>query len=187
MVNQFKFAAYLDRSDFKPLRLAQQLDLAANIGIRGSAYHLRDLMREAYEESVEGSGSSYRDGANYQSSYSLSNFIVARPVPGGYEVGAKNNQIVGRQYVSEILTYMDLGTESDVPWTFQLTGARANNSDDGFITTYGQAPKEFITGVYHEYGMSGFHTDQIKFTQTAITMALGSKLTSYMGDGGVKR
>lgn len=187
---QFNYSVVVDRSKLQPLVMAQNMKTVGSVSSASMAKELRDLMRETYEENVYGSGSEYQANPAYNHTSSLSEFIVMRPsgkVNGSttYEVGAKKNQIVGRQYVSEILAYMDQGTGnpgSGEPWVFPLTGERANNSENGFWVTTGQEPKEFMEQVARDFGATEFRTNQLRHTNTMVEMALnkwGYKVIRY--------
>lgn len=170
MAKQFNFAVVVDREQIQPLIIGSNMKVVGNMSSARAAKELRDQMREAYEESVSG-GSEYQSNPAYSSNVSLANFIVMRQAGGGYEVGAKKNQVVGHQYVSDILFYMDQGT-GDVfggdPWVFPLTGARANNSDTGFWVTRGQEPKEFMEVVARNFGLNQFNTTELQKTSLLV-------------------
>lgn len=183
MATQKTFRAKVSSTTIHPTQLAQDVKVATMYGLRKIAYNLRDEMRGAFRDSIHQSAYGSMFG---RSSSDLENYIVASQLDvatQSFTVGAKQRQIYGNQYVSEIFQYMDEGTDTSKYWTFKLPTSRQGLTSNGFLTVYGQEPKEFITGTARKYGVTGLQKDTVAHVNTAVEASMmlhGKQVKSFL-------
>ena len=183
MAIQKTFRAKITSTTIHPTQLANEVRTATMYGLRKIAYNIRDEMRQSFRDSIHQSAYGSMLGG---SASDLENYIVASQLDvatQSFTVGAKQRQIYGNQYVSEIFQYMDEGTDTSKHWTFKLQGKRQGLTDNGFMTVYGQEPKEFITGTAKRYGVTGLQKDTVAHVATSVEASMmmhGKQVKSFL-------
>lgn len=189
MAKRAGFAVHVDEGTVRPLKWSRKIQESTYTGVRAMAAEMRITAQKKLVESM------YRTEygmSGMGTAYSLANMIVVSsevdPITGGsiHTVGAKkislNMGFGGSLEMSEIFAYMDAGTgkhgmfpapataRPDGSWIFPLPPSRQKNGIESWVT-YGQEPKEFISGTASEYGAK-FTAYTRKYVATVLNASL---------------